>query len=222
MYFRNVKKLFVNCHTHFLESNHLSLFQVEQAAVNQAFSYGIHPWDAATKIWNPTLIQNKNCLAVGECGLDKMRGPELQTQEKLFRFQIEQAEKSRKPLILHCVKAWEEVRKIKRVLQPQQTWIFHGLAKVNLIDEVISEGLMPSFGKAILYHATLLEKVAQLDGKQYFLETDDTHLHIEILYRVLAKAKNVPLHDLIAIQNENFNRIFGHGKMVGANSALVE
>ena len=222
MYFRSVKKSFVNCHTHFLESKHLSLFQVEQAAVNQPFSYGIHPWDAATKEWNPTLFQDKNCLAIGECGLDKLRGPALHEQESLFRFQIEQAEKSGKPLILHCVKAWEEVRKIKRALQPKQIWIFHGLAKVNLIDEVIAEGLMPSFGKAILQNPTLLKKVAQLDGKQYFLETDDAHYHIEAVYKALAKAKNVPLQDLIESQNENFNRIFGHGKMVGTNSALVE
>lgn len=213
---------FVNTHTHFLESQHLSLFQAENSVVNQLFSYGIHPWEANIKVWNHDVFFHSNCVAIGECGLDKLRGPAIEIQEKVFRMQVELSEKHQKPLILHCVKTWEEIRKIKRDLKPLQTWIFHGLAKINLMQEVIDEGLIPSFGKALLFNSKLLEEVVKLELNQFLLETDDAVFHIEHIYKAIATAKNIPLQAVIKAQNENYKRIFEHGKMVGTHGTSAE
>ena len=58
-------------------------------------------------------ISNEKVIMIGECGLDKVWGPTLDIQEASFRRHIELSEKHQKPLIIHCVKAYNEIIAIK-------------------------------------------------------------------------------------------------------------
>lgn len=75
------------------------------------FSVGVHPYDA--EYYDRTVLENflehPKCVAIGECGLDYFRLPEMQEeidkekamQKEVFIDQILLAKEMKKPLIVH-------------------------------------------------------------------------------------------------------------------------
>ncbi len=202
---------FINSHSHKFGENDITIFQGKKDLVDQYYSIGIHPWDAnnqdITKNFSEQL-NLPNCLAIGEIGLDKIKGPNLKTQIQVFEKQIELSEKLNLPVIIHCVKAWNELKLIKRLLKPSQPWIFHGFSKANILEDVLSEGLFVSFGEAIVRNPKLMEASTNVPLEKLFLETDDSNISIETIYSEFAKAKQITLQELKEIQFNNFKRVF--------------
>ena len=65
-------------------------------------------------------------VAIGEAGLDRLRGPALPLQAQVFEVQALIAERQRLPLIIHSVRTIPEILAIHRRLRPTVPWIFHG------------------------------------------------------------------------------------------------
>ncbi|MBM3185777.1 MAG: TatD family hydrolase [Bacteroidetes bacterium] len=201
----------INIHSHSFDENNLTIFQGEIGLLNKWFSLGIHPCDADS----PEPLKNflnqlnlPNCLALGEIGLDKLKGPHLKTQIQVFEKQIELSEKLNLPVIIHCVKAWNELKIIKRQLKPTQPWVFHGFSKANILEDVLSQGLFVSFGEAIIRNPKLLAASTHVPLEKLFFETDDSNVSIETIYSEFAKAKQITLQELKEIQFNNFKRVF--------------
>ncbi|MGR9114694.1 MAG: TatD family hydrolase, partial [Gammaproteobacteria bacterium] len=84
------------------------------------YSLGLHPWfieqqdceEALRKI--AAALDDRNMLAVGECGLDKLTTAPMSLQESLFKAQLHLAEQAGKPLLIHCVRAFNELIRIKK------------------------------------------------------------------------------------------------------------
>lgn len=53
--------------------------------------------------------------AIGECGLDKYSQVDFDIQKQYFIKQIELSELTHKPLIIHCVKAYNELLNLKKL-----------------------------------------------------------------------------------------------------------
>lgn len=131
---------FINLHKHSY-SNDASVLEV----VNQypwefnpkipQYSIGIHPWyiDEARLTSDLKCIakklQQKECLALGECGIDKRIEIPLETQIQVFKQQLALVKQTNKPVILHCVAAYQEVITIKKELNIQNPMIIHGFSK---------------------------------------------------------------------------------------------
>src|SRR5690554_3989208 len=87
-----------------------------------AFSIGIHPWRFDVNNLNKELrlmeelLLSPNCKAVGECGLDKRIDTPLEAQKKILIPQLLLANKYKKPVLLHCVAAFQEIIQIKKEL----------------------------------------------------------------------------------------------------------
>ena len=83
-------------------------------------------------------------VAIGETGLDKRRGPSPDIQIPLFRRHIELAEAVGKPLIVHCVGAWQELLVLPR---PRVMTIIHGFrGKPELARQLTAAGFFLSLG----------------------------------------------------------------------------
>lgn len=80
-------------------------------------AYGIHPWQAAHRSphWEAALHERlaaDPCASVGEIGLDAwVEGHDLEDQIRLLSRQWAVAVEHRRPATLHCVRAWEPLRK---------------------------------------------------------------------------------------------------------------
>ena len=100
------------------------------------FSTGVHPWRSseAGTLW--PLVEktaaDPRIAAIGECGLDRLRGAPLPRQAELLRLHALLAERLRKPLIVHCVRAWAELLAAHRAIRPAQPWIIHGFRRDGL------------------------------------------------------------------------------------------
>lgn len=181
------------------------------------YSLGIHPWfidrqDCKTslKIIESALHNDPNMLAIGECGLDKSAGAPFPEQEPVFKAQLELAERYRKPVVIHCVRAFNELLRIKRVLKPSVPWIVHGFNnKLSIASSLLERGCYLSFGKALLHDGSHAAKVLPfVPWDRFFLETDDSGLAIGSIYQAAAKILQTDLSDLQRQLEYNFKRIF--------------
>lgn len=203
----------INIHTHFETGRQIEVVsRTFNDVLPEYFSFGIHPWEIDK--WENKLgifdsfLSLKGCLAVGEIGLDKLKGPEINKQIAVFKHQIRFSEEFHLPVILHCVKAWNELKVLKRELNPKQPWIFHGFTKSTLTEEVLQEGIYISIGNAILTSPTLQSALKNIPLNRLFLETDDAECSIEDIYAKVSELKNIPLSQLQSQLEENFKNVF--------------
>jgi TatD DNase family protein len=155
------------------------------------FSVGIHPWfieDAAVQMKQlHDSAALPEVVAIGEAGLDKLTATPLAIQQDIFAQQAHLAEALQKPLIIHCVKAWEELLAIKKQIKPETAWIIHGFrGKPDLAEQLIRQGFRLSFG-AYVNPASL--SIAY--PNHLLTETDDEEICIQQVYRQIASALHI-------------------------------
>ena len=98
----------------------------------QPCTYGIHPWHLTEETIRPAYRQSLFCcpspnlVAIGEAGFDKLKGPDLEIQARAFEAQVIISEEIRKPLFIHCVRAWDELLPAHKRLRPKMPWLIHG------------------------------------------------------------------------------------------------
>lgn len=207
--------MFIDIHTHHAENkpNILEVIQLDPGGLirpsDKLFSLGVHPWQTEdSEAWQTDLAALENLIsnglipfAIGECGLDKLRGGAIDLQMSIFEKQIQISEELHIPLIIHCVKAWDELIRLYRKHKPKQPWIIHGFrGKTQLAKQLLScSDIFLSFG--VSYNADTW-KYVPLD--RVFLETDTAQLSIESVYYKAAKERNIDLNDFISQIECNF------------------
>jgi TatD DNase family protein len=163
------------------------------------FSIGIHPWDAHlefSKIVFENYLSHQNCIAIGECGLDNLKGLDLELQKTIFKFQLNLAVKYKKSVIIHCVKAFDEIIEICEPFQNKIPLIIHGFNKSQqLAEQLIYKGFYISLGNAIFKKSDFNFNVICLDN--LFLETDiNDILTISEIYKSCSLRFNISENDL--------------------------
>jgi TatD DNase family protein len=157
-------------------------------------------------------IDDPNLLGIGECGLDKTIDIDLTMQLAVFNSQIELAEKSGKPLIIHCVRAYNALSQCKKNSRSALPWIIHGFTgKPELARQLIRQGFYLSFGTALLHGKDYVCKVlAEMPVDKLFLETDAAEICITDIYVAAAKVLGLDLETLQQQLLSNFQRVFLH------------
>jgi len=56
------------------------------------------------------ITSNTKCLAIGQIELDKLKDLEISLQKAVFIQQITISEEMAMPVILHCVRTWNELK----------------------------------------------------------------------------------------------------------------
>jgi TatD DNase family protein len=154
-------------------------------------------------------LQLNECLALGECGLDKRIDIPFSLQVEVFEQQIALAEKYQKPIVLHLVGAYQELIEIKKRLHISVPIILHGFSKNEQIaQQLIDNGFYLSFGKYLLRNPDLKDVFLSIPNDCFFLETDTIEESLEEVYQLAAQYKNIAIADLIQIINSNFDTVF--------------
>lgn len=211
--------MFYNIHSHscrqtdaFCIRNVHSNF--DQEIDGQSVSLGLHPWYLNSADFEQQFASLKKnasrpeVFAIGECGLDKITPTTWDLQLTAFQRQIILAEELRKPIIIHCVKAFNEVlSELKHVQIPV---IFHGINnKLSIVQPVMDAGYYLSFGKALLSsNASIQETFIKTPLSQVFLETDDLESDISEIYKLAAQIKNVSEKEIVSQLENNFSNVF--------------
>ena len=180
---------FVDIHTHNLQA------PAGQAVINlpdavfadapfprrqgASYSVGIHPmypgdWQKAFTAVT-AMAEQPDIAAVGECGLDKLSPIPMEIQSEYFVKHLQLADELKKPLIIHCVRAWDELLQALRTVSPVAPRIVHGFrGKPQLAEQLLRVGFHLSFRPR--FHADSL-RLCPADRRH--AETDDSSLTIE-------------------------------------------
>lgn len=143
-------------------------------------SFGLHPW-YLTDNWEQELKAfDGHPVLIGECGLDRLCETPYELQLEAFQAQIQLSERLELPLVLHCVRALDDVLRLKR--GTHQPWIFHGFrGKPQQLQQLLDHGFYVSFG---FRHNT--DSLRACPSDRLFLETDDSPEPIASLYETAA------------------------------------
>lgn len=174
----------------------------------QWFSCGVHPWyseEAEPQIkFLKEIANDSRIIAIGEAGYDKLKGPDLQIQRDVFEQQVELSEHLQKPLIIHCVKAWDELLATHKKYRPKQAWIIHAYrGKAELTKQLLHHGFYLSIGEK--YN---LESLQLIPLNKLFFETDTTELSVSEVYQQVADDLNIEVEDLALQIEENIKNTF--------------
>lgn len=212
-----------NLHTHHYSGSSniveiVNVYPYEEINDIPYFSTGIHPWYIAEEKVEEHLsiiegrLQMPNCLALGECGLDKRVEIPLEVQIPIFEKQLLLAIKYQKPVILHLVAAFQELIEIKKRLQPDVPMIIHGFSKNEQVaKQLLDNGFYLSFGKYLLRNPELSEVFAGVPADRFFLETDTIEEGLEQVYLKGALARNMSIQEIETIVSNNFKTVFKNG-----------
>jgi TatD DNase family protein len=212
--------LFINIHSHYPAVQNEFVLQslyvhFELTDKEGKYSVGLHPW-YINALSYPTAFAalkkyaaHKNILAIGECGLDKVCTVDFALQQQLFTAQILLANQLQKPLIIHCVRAYEEVQQLLQQQHNTMPVIFHGFNKDAILgQQLISKGYHLSIGKALLQPA-MQEVLRGLPIDKIFFETDDAAISIQSVYHTAADTLQIDINSLSLQIQKNAAAVFG-------------
>ena len=211
---------FINLHTHKF-SNLSDVIEVvnqypwEFDASVPNYSIGIHPWYVDENRLETDLeiikekLQLTGCLALGECGLDKRIEIPLDLQISVFKKQLEIVKQTNKPVVLHCVAAYDEMIAIKKEMKIENPMIIHGFSKNEQVAQsLLKNGFYLSFGKYLLRNPDLEKVFTFAPENQILLETDTIEESIYQVYEKAAAIKGISVEEMKAIVFTNFSKIF--------------
>ena len=204
---------YIDFHTH-----HPSL-RGERVIQDDIDTRGRHPWRLLPD-YAPSLGgERERLLAIGESGLDRLCDTPYDLQLQVFRKEVALSEKHQLPLFLHCVRAIDDVLRIRKELKARQPWIWHGYRgnaqQLTQLLKLSEQALLPtggagrgafyfSFGPRFNKEALL---VCPLD--RLLLETDeDTTTPIADLYAEVAQLHAISINQLIQQMHINYRMLF--------------
>lgn len=184
--------------------------------LNKPFSIGCHPWFLQKNDYETHLqileeiAQNDKVWAIGETGLDKSICVDFLLQLEVFKKHILISEQAKKPLIIHCVKAYSEILMLHKRLRPTQNWLVHGFrANKQIASQLQEKGIYLSFGEALLKSPQLQETFSQIQTEYFLLETDESSISIEKIYEKAAQIRKISIEELQKQIKKNLCKFFG-------------
>lgn len=162
------------------------------------YSVGLHPWEIRAD-WRVQMARmlvialHPQVAMIGEAGMDKKNGAApLEQQIEVFREHVRLSELVRKPLIVHCVKAIDELLAIRKEMKATLPWVFHGFrGGVEQWKQLTRAGIYVSIGEC---HDRALLKEIPLT--QLFLESDVTG-DITTTYRLVSEGTGINSSTLV-------------------------
>jgi TatD DNase family protein len=191
--------------------------ETNQVSTEKFCSVGLHPWHCKSESIDRDIelvkecARNKNVIAIGETGIDKAVSFDFEIQRKAFLEQIEIAKNAGKPMIIHCVKAYDKLLSIRKNAGHKHPWIIHWFnAAPQTAFDLISKGCYLSFGIMLFKEESKAFKAFhQIPLDRFFFETDDVDITIREVYEKAAIMKKLPIETLQKQIELNFTACFG-------------
>lgn len=184
---------------------------------NQSYSVGLHPWDLRDTIENDLrmieiseLAVKNNVLAIGESGIDRVIDMAIGEQKRVFMFHLNLANKLKKPLIIHNVRATSdflEIFKKEKLSIPVIFHDFHG--NFEEARKLMQYPSFFSFGQNLFQSEKMMNVLKLLPEDRFFLETDDQETFpIEMIYGKAGEVLNKSPFTLLLMITKTSQRLF--------------
>ncbi|MBK9737747.1 MAG: TatD family hydrolase [Saprospiraceae bacterium] len=180
------------------------------------YTIGCHPWwtekilaENQLELIKSKFLNDPFCLGIGECGLDSLKGPNLDLQELIFIQHIQLANLLGAPVIIHCVRAFDRLIKLRKKMG-ETPWVVHGFLRNKILAaQLIEAGCYLSLAPTKLMTNTFRDTLLYLPLDRVFIETDgDSSTSILERYRIFCELRNLKLVDLSAQIFMNFKNFY--------------
>ena len=185
-----------------------------ESAENRYYSCGIHPADIGKYSLENlrTTLTRIPCSAIGECGLDARFPSE---QETVFHEQIILSEELKLPMVIHCVRRYYDLIRLRKAGHAVMPWLIHGFrGNRETGTALLQAGCLLSLSPVWLMH--LEEFPDWLPDGKFLLETDESDIPLPSLYEhAIRLRKDSPERFGILLQ-ETFTAFIGTGVTGGS------
>jgi len=189
--------------------------KMPEALSGVSYTYGIHPWFLNEENHKQLLLSvektvcNPEVIAVGEAGFDRLKGPSAELQRKVFEEQVIISEEIKKPVIIHCVRSWDELLAAKKKLKPRMPWLIHGFrGNQELAGQLLSKGMYLSFWFEFVLRPESGNLLRNMPNDRFFLETDGADVDIRSIYQKVATDRSQNVDDLKSDILNNYKAFF--------------
>lgn len=182
------------------------------------YTIGKHPWWTECVLTPDEVNEIKahfgkaNCIALGEMGLDKLKGPPMETQMEILRSQLQVAKELEAPVIIHCVRAYHQLLQVKGEFPEIKKWCIHGFGRnATLAQQLIDAGFYLSLMPQLHNEEKFSQLLHAIPANRLFLETDSMpDVSIENIYLQASKKLGISLEKLQEQLINNANNFFDH------------
>ena len=215
--------MFVDIHTHIDNQSVIKI--VDEFSEKILKTWGIHPWDlrhfdrpqgaekspakSVGDVSIPLRSSRNDVAAIGEVGLDKVHKETFEKQIEVFEEMIRLSESYRKPMIVHCVRAYSEIIEMRKKTKATMPWVMHGFnSSVETMRQLLKYDIYISLG-AILYHNEnqAIKILKDIPIERLFLETDVSGRDIRNVYVKAAALMGCEIDFLCKKIFENYGRL---------------
>ena len=184
-------------------------------SIGHACTIGLHPMS-----FNAMTFEKVSCnihqyrddiLGIGECGLDTRIDISRQKQIELFTAHAELAMEMHLPLIIHCVRSYDDIVHLHKRLKPSKPWIIHGFNRTESIAlKLLDQEILLSIGKELVDPghpiSNVFNKIAEYP---FFLETDGKDIAIQTLYQQASDMLDMSIEAISANIASHFQQVYG-------------
>lgn len=206
-------------HSHLTGSPVLSVdiseLQSKPLSHSGRLTVGIHPWltdgiDIETAISTlEDALDDPRVVAIGEVGLDTLRGAPLEVQAEILVRELTIAQRRCLPVVFHIVKAWDRLIRLYDTLHPTVNWAVHGItARPGIVASLAERGIFMSAGPR-----TKAPTASSIPDSLLLIETDgQAEATIGKVIKQIASMRSSDEESIKAIAYENLNRFFGENR----------
>lgn len=196
----------IDIHTHRLDAGPEAIISVDPTAFapqpGRLYSVGYHPWSGIPQSLGAldAIANHPQVVAIGETGLDALRGVPIAEQELLFAHHIALAQQLGKPVIAHMVRTSQQLIKVWRHMQPSGiSLIIHGMrGNENVARTLIDAGCYLSYGERFNPNA-----LRATPPDRILAETDESTKPISDIIAAMASTLGTTPEALTAIISHN-------------------
>lgn len=215
--------MFVDIHTHI---DNQSVIKIVDGDVEKILkTVGIHPWkldrhfDWSEAKWRnllrlrgvdfSTSVEMTRFFAIGEVGLDKVHKETFEKQLEVFEEMIRLSECCRKPMIIHCVRAYSEIIAARKKTKAVMPWVIHGFnSSVETIRQLLRHNMYISLGEVLYRNENqAIDILKNIPPDRLFLETDVSGRDIRDVYAKAAELIKCDIDFLCRQIFENYGRL---------------
>lgn len=174
------------------------------------YSVGFHPWDNVENLTDSDFDLLRQCaghpqvLAVGETGIDRLRGGHLVEQGEAFVRHLQLAHDLGKPVVVHNVRATQDILDARRIARLDDvTLVIHGMrGNANVAHTLLDAGCYLSYGPRFNPEAL---KSTPMD--RLLIETDDSDTPITTVASLVAQTLHLTVDEITSTATANAHRL---------------
>ncbi len=168
-------------HTHNPDTEVRALISSPIPLPGRFTSLEFHPWQLP-EIFDSQILPSPDLLpdfaALGEIGIDKLRGPGNDIQQHYLHALLSLAADCQKPVVIHCVHAFQELFAALKHFSGIKVMLHGFNSSPEMLDELWKRNITVSFSRKATDKISLMNKLGNAGGAYGFESDDDPECNV--------------------------------------------